>query len=645
MPPADERARFAEGVAVANVPTLLMVLVQLTGDLRWLDEPYQPSKSRGLSDNDTGGLPAEVQAEVRAAALDAILRWRDGTPPAIPVPDEDLLVRMMRVTMGEEVPAAYTPMIAAEVSFDDEPAPAPAPGVAHPALVDGAFDAIVIGAGFSGLLAAFRFAQAGIPYTVLEKQDDVGGVWLENRYPGAAVDTPNHLYSFSFAPYDWSRFFASQAEIHAYLRWVADEFDLRRHIEFGTEVRTAAYDESAQRWLVTAVGPDGVERTRSVKVVLSAVGAFNKPKIPSVAGIGTFEGPSFHTAAWPDDLDLTGKRVAIVGNGASAMQVVPSIVDQVASLVVLQRSTQWAAPFERFKQDVPEALRFLLREVPLYYAWYRMRLAWIFNDRLYLSLQKDPAWDHPERSLNTINDSHRRQLTEYIAAELGDRQELLPKVLPTYPPFGKRMLLDNGWYRTMARDDVELVDAIAEIRPRSVVSESGSEHEVDVLVWATGFDVVGFLAPMEILGRGGVRLHDVWDGDDARAYLGTAVPGFPNFFCLYGPNSQFGHGGSVITVMERQMHYIMSLLAEMRARGLGAIEVRHDVHDAYSAKIDATHERMVWTHEGMDTYYRNSRGRITVVNPFRMLEFWQMTDRPDLDSYVLEPAVSRAHAS
>jgi 4-hydroxyacetophenone monooxygenase len=644
MPAAQETARFADAVAVANVPTLLMVLVQLTGDLHWLEEPYRPTKSRGLSDNDTGGLPEEIQDEIREAALQAILEWRDGAPPAIPEPSDELLIRMMSVTMGEDVSHAYAPMIAGELGLIDF-SPVSPPGRSDlGAEID--IDAIIIGAGISGLCAAVRLQQAGIPFTILEKQDEVGGVWRGNRYPGAAVDTPNHLYSFSFAPYDWSRFFASQEEIHGYLRWVADEFNLRRHIQFGTEVRAATYDENAQRWRVQSTGPDGIETTRDATVVLSAVGAFNKPKVPQVEGRHTFDGPSFHTAEWPDDLDLTGKRVAVVGNGASAMQVVPAIADEVDSLVVFQRSTQWAAPFEKFKKPVPEPLRFLLREVPLYYAWYRTRLAWIFNDRLYQSLQKDPDWEHPERSLNKINDAHRRQLTQYIESELGDRQDMRSQVVPTYPPFGKRMLLDNGWFRTVARDDVELVDQpVAEMRPHGVVSSSGLEREVDVIVWATGFDVVNFLAPMEIRGRGGANLHDVWDGDDARAYLGTAIPGFPNFFILYGPNTQFGHGGSLITVMERQMHYIMSLLTQMRERGIGALEVRDDVHDAYNEQVDALHERMVWTHEGMDTYYRNARGRIVVNNPFRMVEFWEMTEAAELDDYVLEPVASPARAS
>lgn len=215
-------------------------------------------------------------------------------------------------------------------------------------------------------------------------------------------------------------------------------------------------------------------------------------------------------------------------------------------------------------------------------------------------------------------------------------------MLPSYPPFGKRMLLDNGWFRTLAREHVKLVTGtVTEVFPDRVRTSAGTEHEADVLIWATGFDVVNFLVPMRVFGRAGRELHEDWHGDDARAYLGTVVPGFPNFFCLYGPNTQFGHGGSLITVMERQMHYVMSVLGQMFAAGLGAVEIRQEVHDAYNAEVDRLHEGMVWTHRGMDTYYRNSRGRIVVNNPFRMVDFWRMVDQARLEDYLGTPAAAR----
>ena len=655
--PRTNAERFEDAVALANVPTLLMVLVQLTGDLKWLEAPYLPSKARGLSDNETGGLPEHVQAEIRAAALRSIVAWSDGVPAAIPEPPAELLIKMMSVAMGEAVPPEYAPMITSELrstvlhersgehsrlrdyqSGDQRSGDHQTRDEAS-MTVPAEFTALIIGGGISGICAAVRLKEAGVAYKIIERNAEVGGVWLENRYPGAAVDTPNHLYSFSFAQHDWTRYFASQAEILSYLRKVASDFDIVRNVRFQTEVLSAQYIEATQTWAVEVAGPNGTE-TLHASIVISAVGAFNKPKMPTVEGVDSFVGESFHTAAWPENFDLAGKRVAVVGNGASAMQVVPAIVDDVASLVVFQHSPQWAGAFEKFKQPVPDSIRFLLTEVPLYYAWYRTRLAWIFNDRLYESLQRDPQWPHPERSLNVINEAHRRQLTKYIEEELGARTDLLPKVVPTYPPFGKRMLLDNGWFRAISKEHVTVdTDRVQNVTDAEIQTTAGTKYRVDVIVWATGFDVVRFLSPIEVVGRAGTRLHDVWDGDDARAYLGTAMPMFPNFFVLYGPNTQFGHGGSLITLMERQVHYLMSVLRQMFSNKLGAVEVKAEVHNDYNDRIDEAHERMVWTHPGMDTYYRNARGRVVVNNPFRMQEFWQLTEQADLAEYHVEPAV------
>lgn len=628
--PHDE-AQFAEAVALANIPTLLMVLVQLTGDRRWIAEPYKVERQRGMSDNDSGGLAPQHQAEVRDAALEAVLAWRAGRPVALPQPSDELLVEMLAWAMDDDVGPEYGPMIASLIGVRTE---VPEPIAAPPG-----FRVLVIGAGVSGMCTAVSLRRAGIAFTIVEKHDTVGGVWWENKYPGAGVDTPNHLYSFSFASYDWTKYFALRDELHAYMSHVADTFDLRRSIQFGTEVLSCTWAEDAQAWDVLVRTADGAERVERASVVVSAVGIFNPFRMPDVPGLDTFEGPAFHTARWRDDVDLTGRRVALMGNGASAMQTAPEIADRVASLTIFQHSPQWAAPFEQFRKDVPDPMRFLLREVPLYRAWYRMRLGWTFNDRLHPALQKDPAWDHPDRSLNAINDGHREYFTRYITAELGDRaEELLPKVLPTYPPYGKRMLMDNGWFRMLRKPHVALVtEKIVEVRPHGVVTADGAEHPADVLILATGFDVLRFVSTYEVRGRSGRTLRDAWDDTDARAYLGMAVPDFPNFFTLYGPNTQPGHGGSLIFVVEQQVHYLMDLFRQMAERDLASVEVRPDVHGEYNARIDDAHERMVWTHPGMETYYRNDKGRVVVNYPWRNVDLFTMTRSADLDDYVVEP--------
>jgi 4-hydroxyacetophenone monooxygenase len=621
---------LAEAIGVANVPTLACMLVQMTDDRRWIEGRFMPSRTRGLEDNDDGGLPDAVQAEIRAAALNELKAWFDGKPLAMSNPSDALLHEMMSVTLGDTIPTSYGPMIRHDLQLPPATEEANGPITPPPG-----FTALIIGGGISGLCAAVQLAAANIPYVIVERRSHLGGVWFENRYPGAACDVPSHLYSFSFAPYEWSRFFAGSREIHQYLEHVADKFDIRRHIRFGLEVIEARYDEAAAIWEADVVTADGKPETICANIVISSVGAFNKPRMPDVPGMADFQGPSVHTARYPDaGLDLAGKNVVLVGNGASAMQVAPAIVDEVASLTIVQRTPQWVAPFPKFKQSIPAPLQQLLQSVPLYRLWYRLRLSWAFNDKQYEALQRDPAWQGEGRSINAINDAHRKGLTAYMTAELGSALHLLPKVLPDYPPFGKRMLLDNGWFRTLALDKVQHVaGAVTRVLPHGVVTSDGVERPADVLIWATGFDVVNLLAPMKVRGRGGRDLHTDWDGDDARAYLGTVVPGYPNLFCLYGPNTQFGHGGSLITVLERQMHYVMSLLKAMFAKGWAAVDVRQDVHDAYNAEVDRLHGNMVWTYPGVETYCRNSKGRITVNNPFRIIEVWRMSETANLAEY------------
>jgi 4-hydroxyacetophenone monooxygenase len=633
-------ARFEEALAYANIPVLLMVLVHLTGQTSWLEEPFRPKRSGGLDDNDSGGLSAGLQREVRAAALEAILSWYHGrVPVAISQPTPELLVRMLSWSMDEPVPPEYGPMMAADL--DASQRPVLPPRTARPANTSERMNAVIIGAGVSGICAALAFEREGIPYTILERNTEVGGTWWENRYPGAGIDTPNHLYSFSGIPHDWQHYFASRDELFEYLHQVASEYGVRDRIQLQTTAVSAVYDDARQVWSVSAVDARGRATDYVANILITAVGGFNTPRTPDIEGLDTFAGPVLHTARWPEDAAIDGANVAVVGNGASAMQLIPAIADRVGTLTIFQRSPQWAAPFEKFQARVPEQLRFLIGAVPLYQWWYRTRLHWTFNDRLHASLQRDPNWPNADRSLNATNDAHRRYFVRYIEAELGDRHDLVSKVVPNYPPYGKRILLDNGWYRTLLRDNVELVaEPLNRVSGNSLFTESGEEHRASTLIMATGFDVVHFLSTIDIHGRGGRRIADVWDGDDGRAYLGCAVPGFPNMFCLYGPNTQPGHGGSIIWSIEAQVHYLIGLLQQMERSGLGAIECRGDVWAEHNAEIDERHARMVWTHPKVDTYYQNSRGRVVVNSPFRNVDYWYATRESLLDDYVVEKATS-----
>jgi 4-hydroxyacetophenone monooxygenase len=280
--------------------------------------------------------------------------------------------------------------------------------------------------------------------------------------------------------------------------------------------------------------------------------------------------------------------------------------------------------------------RWLLYNLPFYAAWYRFGLFWRFSDSLHRSLHKDPEWPHPARSLNKRNERHRIELTEYIESELDHDAELIAKCLPDYPPFGKRILVDNGWFKTLLRDNVELeVEPIARVEKNGIALRDGRAIEFDVIIIATGFQASGMLGDMAIRGREGRLLAEQWQGNDPRAYLGMAAPHFPNLFFLYGPNTNLGHGGSIIFQAECQVRYIVGCIAQMLEQGVSSIDCREDVHDAYNAKVDAAHENMIWTHPGMATYYRNASGRVVTNSPWRLVDYWGMTRVPDFADYRL----------
>jgi 4-hydroxyacetophenone monooxygenase len=320
------------------------------------------------------------------------------------------------------------------------------------------------------------------------------------------------------------------------------------------------------------------------------------------------------------------------------MQIVPAMAGVAEKVTVFQRSPQWAVPHPTYREPVADDMRQVMTHVPFYVNWFRLRQFWAFGDRLHPLLQIDPEWSPGDRSINRANEAFRKFLTRHIEQQLDGRPDLLEKSLPTYPPYGKRMLLDNAWFETIRRDDVYLeTDAVSVIREDSIVTAAGEEHPVDVIVLATGFKALDPLGHIEVRGRAGQLLSDLWSDDDARAHLGVSIPGFPNFFCLYGPNTNTGHGGTVVLTTEVQVRYVMQLIARMLRDDIAAVECRQDVFDAYNAKLDDALARTVWTHTGTTTYYRNRQGRIVANSPWKYLDYWTLTRTPDPDDFDLVP--------
>ncbi len=623
MPAAEvNRTLLKDGIANANIPALLMVLYQMTGEATWLQEPFAPGRSPGLDDNDSGQLPDEVQAQIRTAAEESIEAWLAGKPLAIERPSNPRLAEMLSVAMTEHVPEEYGDIVAAGMGYDLEP-------TADTAIAADK-TAIVIGGGVSGICAGIELGKLGIDYTLFEKNEDFGGTWFENRYPGCGVDTPSLTYTFSCRPNDWSMYFPLRDEIEGYLLDTAREFGLYDKARFRTHVEEARWNTATDQWDVTITTPDGKRETHSADYLFSAVGILNIPKYPQIDGLDEFAGEVYHTSRWPAEADLSGKRVAVIGNGASGMQVAPAIADEVSRMTIFARSKQWAAPFPQFRKKVPEGVRYLMQVVPLYRAWLEQRLSWTFNDRVHGTLFRDPEWEHPERAVNEINDAHRRVFTRYVEEQLQDRPELIERVLPEYPPFAKRMLLDNGWFRTIKKPHVDLIpEHLAKVDGNTLFTSSGETVEADVIILATGFQTTNVLGSYDIVGREGQLLRDHWGEDNASAYLGTLVPGFPNFFILLGPNVGSGHGGSMIRNIENQMHFAGQVVQCAEAQEASTVEVKETAYTDYSRRIDDAHDRLVWTHPGTENWYRNSQGRVVAITPWRNDAFWRMTRSPD----------------
>ena len=614
----------------AFLPALLPALAQATGDFSLLQEDLRPSSM--LPGVPQGGMSLEQQAAARTLAFAALQALRDGAATGAPRPIEDDVRRIGAWMTASPVSDDYVPLLVEELApqGQDPRAPAWHANGKTPFLV------AIIGAGMSGILAGIRLKQAGVPFVIIEKNADVGGTWLENTYPGARVDVASAFYSYSFAQkIDWPQSFSTQDALLDYFRGCADEYGVREHIRFATEVQSAAFDDERCAWSLRLQTPDGCEETIEAQAVISAVGQLNRPKMPDIACMTTFEGPSFHSARWDHSVDLHGKRVAVIGTGASAAQFITVIAKEVAQLDIFQRTPNWFFPVANYHEETPAGLQWLFLHVPHYMHWYRFWLFWITTDGLLPAAVVDEGWEHQDRSVSEANDQLRTILTMYIQAQFADRPDLLAKVLPTYPPAAKRVVLDNGiWAETLKREHVGLItEGIKEITPRGVLTADGEEHAVDVIIYGTGFQASRFLPPMQVAGRHGIDLNEQWDGN-ARAYMGITVPNFPNFFMLYGPNTNLVVNGSIIHFSECQVQYVLGCLRMLIVDGHNAMQCKQDVHDAYNQRIDEANLLRAWGASSVNSWYKNDKGRVSQNWPFNLIEYWQQTREPNPADYV-----------
>jgi 4-hydroxyacetophenone monooxygenase len=616
-------------VTGADVPVLLVSVAQLTGDLSLLRDDLRPDLSNLFDPN--AGLSEEALAKGRALAAEALRRHiEEGRDPA-PAPQGEALHLMIAFLVGDEPAASYFELLREELGQEGADLRAPSWN-AKDIAPERTFRVAVIGAGMSGIVVAHRLRQAGVEVVVLEKNADVGGTWFENTYPGCRVDVPSHLFSYSFAQTTrWPHVFSAQDSLLDYFRWCTDTLGLRELIRFETEVLSADFDEDKQTWRVGLSTGETVE----VDAICSAVGQLNRPKLPDIEGRERFKGPSFHSARWEHDVELNGKRVGVIGTGASAAQFIPIVAEQAAQLTVYQRTPPWLVPTPNYHETLPEGLTQLLEVVPDYVKWDRLWLFWRTHEGLLPAAKVDPEWTQGPGSVSTANAFVREFLTQYLRTEFPE-DDLFEKVVPNYPPAAKRIVRDNGiWAKTLRRDNVELVtDDIIEIIEGGVRSADGIERSFDVIIYGTGFHASKFLMPMAVRGIGGVDIHDHWDGDP-RAYLGITVPGYPNLFLMYGPNTNIVINGSIIYFSECEAHYILECVRMLLERGRQSLDVKRGVHDAYNEKIDADNRMMAWGASTVNAWYKNEKGRVTQNWPYSLLEYWQWTREPDPDDYIL----------
>jgi cation diffusion facilitator CzcD-associated flavoprotein CzcO len=480
-----------------------------------------------------------------------------------------------------------------------------------------ALDVLVVGGGFAGICMGIHLRRLGLRFLILERGSDIGGTWRDNSYPGCACDIPSHLYSFSFEPNpDWSRVYPSQPEILAYLHRCVDKYRLRDNILLDSEVREAVFDERARRWRVQTQRGD----VFSAGVLVSAMGPLSRPAWPAIPGLERFKGKAFHSSAWDHGLNPAGKRVAVIGAGASAIQIVPQIAPQVEKLAVFQRTPPWIVP--KWDGPISDRRRLIFRRVPG-----SMRL---FRSLLY--------WRHELLALGLLNPKLMRPVRRFALAHLARNiadPSLRQALTPSYTIGCKRILLSNDYYSALARPNVELVtDGIAEIRDWSIVTLDGTERAFDVIVLATGFRASDLLTPLRIIGRNGADLGKAWQGG-AEAFRGVTMAGFPNLFMLVGPNTLLGHN-SMIFMIEAQVHYIVQCLKWLRQRASSSMDLRPEVQARFNRDLQQRMQGSVWA-SGCKSWYLDDAGKIVTLWPGSTARYWMLTRRLSPNHYRLSP--------
>ena len=505
------------------------------------------------------------------------------------------------------------------------------------AAVPEGFEMAIIGAGPAGIAMAVQLERMGVPYVLYDRRDEIGGTWSVHKYPDIRVDTLSITYEFSFDDeYPWSEYFARGEEVRRYLEFIAEKYGVRERVRLGHDLEDARFDEESSTWHLRFRGPDGAPVEREVNAVVSAAGVFAKAKQPDIEGIDTFEGTIVHPTRWTRDIDVRGKRVAVFGNGSTGVQLLAPVAEQAEHVTVFQRTPQWIAPRPNYGRAVEPEVRWLFDNLPGYWNW--CRYTSIINLMTWHEdyLIPDPAWEKQGGQITQKSAQLREFMIDYIKEQIGDRPELLEQLVPDYAPMVRRPVVDNRWYQALTRDDVELVTSgVTRITKKGIETADGRHHDIDLIVFATGFEVDQFLWPAEYRGKDGLRLRDYWGEGSPRAYLSMMVPRFPNFFMLYGPNSQPVSGGvSLPSWFQIYAAYVAQCLHTMFEEGHARVEVKEDAFEAHNADLDAFASQLAFLKDANSVernYYVGEDRRLVVNTPYETAELYAMMKEPKRD--------------
>jgi 4-hydroxyacetophenone monooxygenase len=550
-------------------------------------------------------------------------------------PSDDEITDLIRMAEARELSADDLFMRRQILSFPEWPFQRKSTG-ANPA--PKGYSVAIIGAGFSGIAMGVQLARLGIPFTVYERRSEIGGVWSINTYPDVRVDTLSASYEYSFEKkYPWTEYFARQSEVRTYLDYVARKHGVFEHIVFDADVTAARFDDGAKTWTLSVSVADEAPTTVVTNVVVAASGLFATPRELPVEGTADFSGQIVHTTEWNDSIDFAGKNVAIIGNGSTGVQLLSKVASEAASVTVYQRTPQWISPRAKYGEAISEELQWLFQAMPFYWNWNKYIAGFASNDIREL-LIVDEQWIADGGDVNKRNDAMREMLVGYIRNQVNDREDLIEKLIPDYPPMTRRPVVDNQWYASLTRDNVELVTTpIERLADSAVQTSDGTVRDADLIIAAVGFQTEKFLWPTEYIGEDGVSLENVWEAQGAQAHLGMTVPGFPNLFMLYGPTSQPVASGAGLPIwLETWCSYIAGLILEMLGKGYGSTAIRREAFDHYNEQLHKEASRLIYLSQTSATrknYYVNKFGRLQTSAPWDGEEYFAMCVNPRIGDF------------